>query len=279
MATTEQVYDSIAFVASQEAALAQLSPNPDTTAQLRADLNSGSKVSVWRLFAWLFAYASKVQHDLWDRYREDVLELAANGHYGTRRWFVAKALAFQYGDTLVMTEMDGGYAADNPSARIITHAAVTEQANRVVVKVAKAAGAALAKLDPPELLAANDYFQALRPPVQVIVLTADPDRLRLTGSVVYDAQTPLLATKSAVQQAIADYLMRLEFGGVMRITDLKQAMLSVPGVIDVDLTLVEARGIGPFNAVSRVYYSYAGHMVTDPSFPITSTMQWQTGSV
>lgn len=275
--TTSQVYNEIALRASQEEALGELSPSPDTVDQLRADINSGSTVSVWRLFAWLFAYASKLQQDLFDRYRVDVLALAKDGHYGSLRWFAAKARAFQFGHSLVMTALDGVYAVDDPAARIISQVAVVEAGNRVIVKVAKTAGTGLAKLDPPEALAVNDYFQTLRPPVLVTVLTADADKLRVSGTVVYDAEASLAAVQAVVTLAVSTYLTQLAFGGLFRETDLRLAMLAVPGVVDVRLTLLEARSLGDFIALGRTYYSYAGHMQVDAAFPLTSSMAWAAG--
>lgn len=277
MATTSDIYNSIAGAASQEAALAELSPSPDTAAQLQAELSAGSRVSVWRLFAWLFAYASKVQQDLWDRYRVYVQNLSRDGHYGTRWWYIAKAKAFQLGHVLVMDSLDGGYAVDDPAARIVTHAAVEERANLVVVKVAKGATVPLQKLTPEELAAVNDYFQHLRPTVQVVTLTADPDAVKITGTVVYDPETPIMAVQSAVRQALDAYLASLDFGGVMRLTDMRNAMLAVEGVVDVVFTLVEARSTGPFRPVQRIYQSYAGHMQLDPYSSIISTITWQQG--
>lgn len=278
-ASTATIYNVIANAAHAEAALAELTPNPDSAAQLAADLNSGSKASIHRLFMWLTAYLMKLQRDLFDRHKVEVIALGKDGHFGTRRWFAAKALAFQYGHTLVLTNLDARYAVDDPAARIVTHAAVIEAANRVLVKVAKDAGTGLAKLTPDELLAVNDYFQEMRPPVQVQVLTADPDKLRMYGAVIYDAETPLAGTQSAVNTAIATYLKTLEFGGVMRLTDLKAAMLQVSGVVDVRFDRVEARTTGLWGNISRIYTSYAGHMVLDAGHPITSTLAWQAGTV
>lgn len=277
--TTDEVYDQIADTASQEVALAELSPSPDTADQLREELSSGSTVSVWRRFAWLFAYAAKVQQDLWDRYRIDVMALSRDGHYGTRWWYIAKAKAFQMGDTLVMTSLDGGYATDNPAARIITHAAVAERANLVQVKVAKGIAAPLQKLTATELTAVNDYFQHLRPTVQVQCITGDPDSVKITGTVVYDPETPVMAVQSAAKLALDAYLSTLDFGGVMRLQDMRAAMLAVAGVVDVVFGLVEARSTGPFRPVQRLYHSYAGHMQLDPYSSIISTITWQQGQI
>jgi hypothetical protein len=269
----------MASEAAQQAALAELTPNPDSAAQLQAELSAGSKVSVWRLLMWVVAYVMNRQVDLFDRFRVETADLAKDGHFGTRRWFVAKAKQFQFGDTLIFTDLDAGYATVNPAARIVTHAAVVEMANVVVVKVAKAAGTGLAKLDPPELVAVNDYFQELRPPVQVTVLTADADRIRLTGAVVYDGQQALPGVQSSVQYALTQYLKSLEFGGVVRVSDLQEVMLSAFGVIDVRIDIAEVRTTGLFSSIPRIHYTYAGHAVLDSAFPITSTMTWQVGNV
>lgn len=276
---TSSIYNQITDAAAAETALAELIPSPDSTDLLAADLNSNSRVSPWRLFAWVVAYVTKLQRDLFDRYKVEVVDLAKDGHFGTRRWFVAKAKAFQYGHALVLTDLDGGYAVDDPAARIVAQAACMELANQVIVKVAKQVGTGLGPLTIPEVFAVNDYFQTLRPPVTVTVLTAEADKLRLGGVVVYDAELILSGIQAGVQAAIDSYLQTLEFGGVMRLTDLKSAMMGVTGVVDVRLDLAEARTTGAWTQISRIYYTYAGHMALDAGFPIDTTMSWQAGNI
>lgn len=277
--STATIYNQLANTASQQTALAELSPSPDTTLQLRNDLNAGSRVSVWRLFMWLFAYASKLQSDLFDRFKQEVVELAKDGHFGTRRWFAAKALKFQLGYTLTFTDNDAYYTTDDAAARIITHVAVVELANRVLVKVAKTQGSGLVKLEPAEALAVNEYFQELRPPVQVMVLTADPDRLRIYGTVIYNPTVSLFIVRQNVKVAIDNYLSSLEFGGAMRRSDLMEAILAANGVVDVQLGTVEARTQGPWNGITRIYTTYAGYMVLDPAYSINTTLSWQAGNL
>lgn len=278
--STASIYDHMASRVTQQAALSELTPSPDTPAQLASDLSSGSKVSIWRLLMWVVAYCMARQQDLFDRFKVEVLDLAKDGHFGTRRWFVAKAKAFQHGHALVFTDFDAGYEVDDPGSRIITHAAVVEMANVVTIKVAKAAGTGLTKLLPEELVAANDYFQELRPPVQVRVLTADADRIRMYGALVFDGQQVLSGVQAAVQFAVAQYLKSLDFGGVVRLSDLRAAILSVPGVVDVRLDRVEVRAsTGPWVLIPRIHYAYAGHATIDAAFPITSTLNWQVGNV
>lgn len=280
MATTVgAVYNMLVQRVAEQEALAGLSPHPDSAATLGAALSAGSRVAIWRLMLWAVAYVHKTQEDNFDRFRSEVEGLAVDGHYGTKRWFVAKAKAFQLGHVLQLTSLDAGYATVVPGARIVKQAAVVELANRVVVKVAKASGSGLAKLTNDELVAINDYFQELRPPVQVAVLTANPDRIRLTGSVVYDGQLPLSGVQAAVQYALTQYLKVLDFGGAVSLTELRRAVLDVSGVVDVRIDAAEVRTTGPWQPIPRVHYTYAGHAVIDPASPITTTMEWAIGDV
>ena len=279
MATVAQIYESMANAANQQTALTAISPNPDSAAQLQTDLTSGSRVSPWRRLMWVVAYVTKLQQDLFERFKVETADLSKDGHFGTRRWFVAKALKFQFGHALVFTDLDATYAVNDPLARIVTHAAVVEMANVVVVKVAKKAiGSGLIKLAPAELVAVNDYFQELRPPVQVTVLTADPDLLRIFGAVVFDGQLPLVAVQSAVVFVVNLYFQKLAFGGVVRVSDIEAAMLKVGGVVDVRIDRLEVRTTGLWSNVPRAHYTYAGHAALDAGSPMTSTMQWQVGN-
>lgn len=279
MTSVSTIYNYLAQRVAEQTALAGLSPQPDSAATLRSALASGSRVAIWRLLLWCVAYVHKIQDDNFDRFRAEVEGLAKDGHYGTKRWFVARAKAFQMGHQLQFSALDAGYATSDSAARIVAQAAVVELANTVVVKVAKAAGSGLAPLSNEELSAVSDYFAELRPPVQVAVMTAAPDRIRLTGSVVYDAQQPLGGVQAAVNAALATYLKGLDFGGVVTVTNLRRAILSVAGVVDVRLDAVHVRTTGPWQAVPRVHYTYAGHATIDPSEPIASSLQWAQGNI
>ncbi|MBL8002402.1 MAG: hypothetical protein JNL05_10610 [Flavobacteriales bacterium] len=277
--STASIYNQITTAVTNEPGLAGLTPQPDSYLQLQSDLSTTSKVSRWRWIALSVAYVIKLLRDQFDLHERTVKELALEGHFGTRRWFAAKARAWQYGHVLQFSSLDAYYLVDDPSARIVAQVAVVEVGNRVFVKAAKAAGTGLAKLDPPERQALDDYFQELRPPVYVTVISADADKLRLSGTVVYDAQAILLGVQAGVDAAVRTYLQTLEFGGVLRLTDLKAAMLAVTGVVDVQFSLVEARSTGAWATISRIYHSYAGHMAIDAASPITTSMAWQAGNV
>lgn len=277
--TTEQIYQQMASEAMQQAALVGLAPNPDSAAQLQADMASGSRVAIHRLLMRIVAYVTKLHHDLWERFRVETEDLAKDGHYGTRRWFVSRARRFQYGHPIVLTELDAVYAVDDPASRIVTHAAVVELANLVVVRAAKAAGTGLAPLSPDERTALADYFDEIRPPVQVTVLTAPADRVRVYGQVVYDGQVPLTTVQAAMAFEVAQYLRTLDFGGAVRNTDLVGAMLRANGVVDVRMVTVQVRTTGPWVTVPRIHYTYAGHAVIDSAFPLTTSMTWQVGTL
>ena len=278
-ASITTIYNYLAQRVAEQSTLAGLSPNPDSTAQLRTVLNSGSRVAVWRLLLWCVAYVHTILEGNFDRFKLEVEGLAKDGHFGTRRWFVAKAKAFQLGHVLQFTPLDAGYAVVDSAARIVSQAAVVEMANVVVVKVAKTSGSSLVKLTNEELVAVNDYFQELRPPVQVTVLTADADKVRLTGSVVYDGQQPVAGVQAAVDLALMSYFKGLDFGGVITLTSIRRTILSVAGVVDLRLDAVHVRTTGAWQPVPRVHYTYAGHAVIDPAEPITSSLQWAQGNI
>lgn len=278
-ASITTIYNYLAQRVAEQTTLAGLSPNPDSTAQLRTVLNSGSRVAVWRLLLWCVAYVHTILEGNFDRFKLEVEGLAKDGHFGTRRWFVAKAKAFQLGHVLQFTPLDAGYAVVDSAARIVSQAAVVEMANVVVVKVAKTSGSSLVKLTNEELVAVNDYFQELRPPVQVTVLTADADKVRLTGSVVYDGQQPVAGVQAAVDLALTSYFKGLDFGGVITLTSIRRTILSVAGVVDLRLDAVHVRTTGTWQPVPRVHYTYAGHAVIDPAEPITSSLQWAQGNI
>lgn len=281
MATVDEIYNEMAAATGWETELDSLTGKGDTATQYKADLSNQSIVGRNRLMMRLVSYAMYAQRVLWDIFRTEVKELALDGHYGTARWFVAKALEFQFGDNLVFTPKDAFYNPVNTSNRIVAQAACVELGYTVVVKAARLVSGSLVALTDNQRIALQDYFDELRPPIVVQVRSAESDKVRMKATVVTDAKIGTSTISNNVQQAINNYFGKLQFNGALRLTDLRQAILSVPGVIDLVIGSLEVRSnaSATWTLVNRVHVTFAGYAAVDSAFPLSSTLSFVSSNV
>ena len=137
-----------------------LLPAATSSTGLLDDLTSGSKVAVWRLWAFVGAVSIWTHEQLFDLFKIEVNASVAAAKAGTLPWYHAQVLAFQFGDSLVYLGGQYRYAANDPDSRIIALASVEERPDGLVlVKVAKTGPA---KLDETELAALNSYLQRVK---------------------------------------------------------------------------------------------------------------------
>lgn len=277
------IYDALAEEKATHPELTDLAPNMDSSQQLLADLESPSQVARWRIMLWVVAVGIWSLEKLWDVFHAEVEQLAAASHVGTPRWYVEKALQYQYGYALV--DIDGvfQYATDDPAARIVARAAVVEAGGVVTLKVAKLSGTMLVPLSSPELAAFDEYVDQVKMAgVVVNLLSADPDYLKLQVDVYYDplviaADGSLILNGSIkpVEDAINEYIASLPFNGALTLTNLVDAMQAAEGVVNPVLQSAEARYAGfPLTTIAVSYGSYAGHMAIDPLYPLPTTINY-----
>jgi hypothetical protein len=281
MQTVEEIYDEITASQTVQSSLSDLDATGDTAVSLLADVGSGSKVGRHRLIKWVVAYAMWTQRVLWEIFRIDTKALAKDGHFGTKRWLVAKALAFQYGDDLVFTPLDATYDPIDASAQIVAKAAVTELAYKAIVKAVKQSGTGYTVLTSDERNGLQDYFDELKPPMNIEVRSALADKARIYGTVVCDAKQGIPQIQSNAEAAIVQYIADLDFNGVFSINKMREAVLDIAGVIDFLVVEVGIRidGNTTFVNVPRVYSTYAGHMVVDSSHALSQTLEFKSSNV
>lgn len=101
-------------------ALEVLTPSEQASLE---ELNSSSKVAVWRLIVYIVAYAIFTFELLMDVFRNEITTLVKANRPHTEDWYKTKALAFQLGDTLVESDE---YDVIDTSKQIIKQVAVLE---------------------------------------------------------------------------------------------------------------------------------------------------------
>lgn len=282
MARIDEIYNDITAQEANNAALAALDTTGDTSAQFRADVANGSNVGRHRIVKYIIAQVMDSFQNLWEVFREQVNDLALDGHYGTARWYVAKALQYQYGHDLVFTPLDAVYDPVDTSARVVSQAAVEEAAYKVILKASRLVNGVPQPLTADQRVGLQDFINEIKPVgIRVVVRSAFPDGLRVYGQMVGDAKQGLAAIEAAGQAAITAYITNLDFNGVFSINQMRQRVLAVPGMIDFNVDAVASRLANGTSwvAITRVRRAYAGYMKIDSSYPLSSTVEMISADV
>lgn len=250
----------------------------DTT--LGPALTSTSKRAIWRLWTFVVAAAIAMHEQLIDIFSANVEAVAAAAAPASYSWLQAQIFKFQYSTTTPQTVQFINFAPSYPiidsTLQIITRCSVTTSlSNSVLIKVAK--GATPGPLSSPEITALTAY---VNPPfgigvagINYIVSSKNPDQLYIQASIFYQGTYSSVIQVNVIN-AINDYLAALPFNGQMKISDLEQAVRSVPGVNDVVLVNVSARpdatafGSGTFlvqgnNVMSRLWNTVSGYIISE----------------
>ena len=252
------------------------------------ELNSTSKVAIWRLWVYIIAVAIWSLEKLFDQHRADIDKRLSELKPHTARWYRSKALAFQYGFDLLPdsdTFNNQGHTEEAIEAsKIVKYSAVIESKNegRLIVKIAGEQGEQLQPITEPQKQAFEAYLSEIKDAgVRLSVVNYQPDVLHLQMKIVYDplvldgnGQSILHATKP-VETAIKDYLKRLPFNGELVLAHLIDALQQAEGVKIPHLVLAQSKnitsggGYGAFEAIEISKIPTAGYFTIDNFNDIT----------
>ena len=252
------------------------------------ELNSTSKVAIWRLWVYIIAVAIWSLEKLFDLHRADIDKRLAELKPHTARWYRSKALAFQYGFDL-LTDSDkfnntGHTEEQIEASKIVKYSAVVESPNegRLIVKIAGEQGEQLQPITDAQKQAFEAYLQEIKDAgVRLSVVNYHPDVLHLQMKIVYDplvldsnGQSIIHATKP-VETAIKEYLKRLPFNGELVLAHLIDELQQAEGVRIPHLVLAQSKNItsggsyGDFETIEISKIPTAGYFTIDNFNDIT----------
>lgn len=279
--TVKEIYDAIITEKQNQTVLNGLQPNIDDSQNLLEDLTTTSKVANWRLSFWTFAVAIWVHETLWDSFKTEVETIKNEALPGTAGWLQAEAFSFQLDDTLVLIDNKFQYAEIDEDAQIIKRCAIVEQANTVIVKVAKEDSSGNPEKLDDTAGSEIDQFTAYMKDykrfagVNMAVASYNADLLNIDYEIFYNpivSQQNVIANVTAV---IKTYLSELPFNGIIRLSSLEDAIQGAEGVVDFDRNDVQAKyESGAYQSIVRVYQPVAGYAKVDPAFPINTNFTW-----
>lgn len=195
-----------------------------------------SKVSIENLFLYIVAVSIYILEQLFDDHKTDVDEALANMRPHRLQWYVTKAKAFQYGDSLV-SDADY-YDVEDEEKQIISHASAEEVAGRLFIKVAKLVDNSLAPLSSTELSSFTTYMERIKDAgVSITYISDEGDDLRIVMDIWYD---PLVVNENGelledssvkpAEDAIRNFIVNLPFNGEFIVTDLVDALQEAQGI-------------------------------------------------
>ena len=252
------------------------------------ELNSTSKVAIWRLWVYIIAVAIWSLEKIFDLHRADIDKRLAELKPHTARWYRSKALAFQYGFDLLPDSdkfNNMGHTEEQIEAsKIVKYSAVVESPNegRLIVKIAGEQGEQLQPITDAQKQAFEAYLQEIKDAgVRLSVVNYQPDVLHLQMKIVYDplvldsnGQSIIHATKP-VETAIKEYLKRLPFNGELVLAHLIDELQQAEGVRIPHLVLAQSKHIGTngnygaFEAIEISKIPTAGYFTIDNFNDIT----------
>jgi len=263
-----------------------------TSEQTILNANSNSKVAIWRLWVWIFAFGQFVLEQYWDAFRIEIEKRIAASRIHTPKWYREKALAFLYGVPLVQ---DTDYydlslltPAEIATAKIISNAAsvrvVQNGYGTLRMKVVRTVGGVYAPVLPEHVTALDVYFnQHIADAGTVVnVTTAEADLLKLKVDIYYD---PLIlgadgsrldgTNATPIITEIKTYLQSIDFeNGKLVLTYLTDKLQKVEGVVlpvikeafsKYGLYDYTTTGIQNVGVINEIRIADAGYMKLDES--------------
>ncbi|HJT74627.1 MAG TPA: hypothetical protein VJ720_11425 [Chitinophaga sp.] len=250
-----------------------------------AELNSTSKVAVWRLWTYVVAVSVWALENLFDLHKSEVNTLINEKAPHSLRWYANKAKDFQYGSELVPEEDyydNTGLSEDDvEEQKIIAFSAVVEQAKGLRLKVARIVNGDLDALSIIQRDAFEEYMNRIKDAgVNPLVIESLPaDSLKLALTIYYN---PLVLDNTGsrldgtdpdpVGKKVKEYLKTLPFNGTMVLAYLVDALQQVDGVVIPHIEQAQARyGSLPYTAFDVKYSPDAGYLriLNDTDLTIT----------
>lgn len=219
-------------------------------------LNSESKVSIWRLIFWVFAYGIYVHERIFEQYKKEISSMIQEEKSHTQRWYRNMALRFQYGFSLLKDDdqfNNNGYTQQQiENSKIIKYSAVTESKDqsRLIIKIATESGGKLQPITTDQKEAFESYLAEVKDAgVQTTVINFLPDKLQLFLKIKRDPNVidsngvSIINGNEPVKDALKKYLKELPFNGELILNHLVDRLQVIDGIINPHLIAVKTSWI------------------------------------
>lgn len=198
---------------------------------------SPSAVAEWKLWRDLFADSVNAFETIQDIFKSDVEEYLKSKQPGSNLWYVSKALEFQYGDSLLVSD-DGilYYPEINTAKQIVKQASAVEVDNsgyrQLLVKIAKEISGSFTPLSDTEKLAFTNYFEVVKfVGTSVIVVSQNADIINYNLEVKFNGIFAESDMVTKIEAALTAFKRQIRFDAIFYASSLLDAVLAVPGVV------------------------------------------------
>ena len=207
-----------------------------------------SSVSIENILFFIVAACCYVLEVLFDNHKADVEEKISMAVVASVPWYYKMALAFQYGDSLILNDrtQQYEYATIDESKQVVKYAAVRDKGTSVQILVSGDQGGSPVALSNDVLAVFKHYMNRVKVAGVILKITSkESDRVSITATItvdplVLDESGALLSDGSKpVETAIREHLKNIIYGGTFNKTKLVDAIQEVAGVIDVELGICQ----------------------------------------
>lgn len=207
---------------------------------------SSSNVAEWRLWVWVVATAIHLFEVILDQFRAEIDAAADKITPGTVRWYIDQCKRFQNKHKLLFNSDTAQmyYETDDPASRIVSVVSVREDAKKLTIKAAKMSEAGkIVPLTADELHNFTGYVESIKfAGMETVVISRTADAIRYTLTVYYDPVVPATTVRDTVQAQIDAFRTSLDFNSMFYSQKFVAAIMSVEGVVTVDLQNIERKG-------------------------------------
>jgi hypothetical protein len=211
-----------------------------------------SLLSLENIWFDLMSFSIFLLEQIFDTHKKEVATIIEERFPHRPSWYRTKALEFQYGYNLIedSDRYDNSLltAEQIATSRIVKYAAVTTNAGRLFIKIAKEVGGILSPITLAEKNAFDAYIDEIADcGVKYTVINNLPDELLLTLQIfrdplVLNAQgMSILNGNFPVEDAILEYMKELPFNGELVLFDLERKIKTVDGVRIPNIVNAETR--------------------------------------
>lgn len=234
---------------------------------------ANSDVAEWIL--WLYNTAVNIHYTELRTLSavEDIDTILTTKRYGSEKWYIEQALAFQKDYIYIIDPITrlGKYDTIDETAKVVGSCTIQTYANKLIFKLRHRD---LDIFPVEEINQFIAYIEAIKiAGTKFSVQSYDGDLLTLNFTIYYNGQYAQSAARTTIENTINDYLNNLEFDSSFLTSSLIDKLQQLPEVIDPRFDggiAIDTLG-NPVEFVHE-YITNAGWAQINPSTPLSATI-------
>jgi len=252
-----------------------------------AVINTSSKTSIYRLWAWITATAMFTVETFFDLLPAELKGILASQKSARLLWYRWIAMQFQFGDALQVSDYGAvSYSNIDTTKQIIKQCNAVESGDGIILKIATIdTNNALCPLSTEQLNAFSVYIAKVKiAGTHVFIRNRQADKIKIAGIVYFNPLimrpdgTLISDNSRPVDNVSTDFLRNLLFDGLLRRTDIISTVKTATGVVDFKLIDLQCctNDSGEYNEIDVSYLPESGYFKIDDLFPLATTITYQS---